>query len=135
MPKSIKVVGTKSGKEDQWPLFFKEEIKKNLKILQDIGVQEYILSDGNNWNLDEWDQASNVFDNRLLLSYQYYFPTDELFSRYKDIAYNYIPVYKTAFSDNELLEYYALNHINVTFEEIDNPDLTGYVLLPYSGRL
>jgi hypothetical protein len=127
MSKSIKLVATKSSKEDQWPLFFQKEIEKNLKILRDIGVQEYILPDSNSWNLDEWDQASN--NNRLLLSYQYYFPTDELFSRYKNIAYNCIPAYKTAFSDNELLEYYSLNHINVTLEEIDNPDLTGYVLL------
>jgi len=126
MPKSIKVTATKSSKEDQWPFFFDKEVKKNLKILQDIGVQEYVLSDGNNL----------LFHNdRLLLPYQYYFPTDELFSRYKDIVYNYIPLYKTAFSDNELLEYYALNHINITSEEIDNPDLTGYVLLNLPGRL
>lgn len=126
MPKSIKVTATKSGLEDRWPFFFEEEIFKNLRILQDIGVQEYVLN-----TVAELLLRRDTFDinNLLFLSNHYFFPTDELFKRYKDIIYNFIPCYKTAFSDNELLEYYALNHINVSFEEIDNPDLTGYELL------
>lgn len=126
MPKSIKVAATKSNKEDQWPLFFTPELMKNKKILQDIGINSYILS-----SMANYPHTTNTYfllNDLLLISNQYYFSTDEMFSRYKDIVYNHIPLYKTAFSDNELLEYYALNHINVTIEEIDNPDLSGYVL-------
>lgn len=126
MPKSIKVDATKSNKEDQWPFFFTSECMKNKKILQDIGINSYILS-----SMANYPHLNNTYlecKDLLMISAQYYFSTDEMFSRYKDIVYNHIPLYKTAFSDNELLEYYAFNHINVTIEEIDNPDLSGYVL-------
>ena len=116
MSKSFKVTAVKLSHADLWPDM---EIRTDtLDRLLNAGVKIYCTP-----------LMNNVYWSELLtLEVHHYFPTDELFERYKNIAYTCIPRWVEEFSPEDLAAYYAANHITVTIEEISDPDLTGYEL-------
>jgi hypothetical protein len=121
MSKSIKATATKLSEQDQWPIDFGRQTDE-IKSLMDAGMKVY-------WLPMMFEYALSYGWNKLLtLEAHHYFPTDELFERYKNIAYTCIPGWVQPLSAEDLAAYYAANHITVTLEEISNPDLTGYEL-------
>ena len=121
MANVIKVTCKKLNQFSEWPLFLHDEINKSHNILCDAGIEIYYPK------LMFGDGRPNV-NNVLSFDVYFYFPTDTLFDSYKDIAYNYIPEWKPAFSAEDLIAYYDANQITVTIEEVSNLDLTEYIL-------
>jgi hypothetical protein len=59
----------------------------------------------------------------------HYFPTADGFALNKDAVYALIPLWQTEANREAATNYCTANNIVTTFEEINEPDLTGYVPL------
>jgi len=130
MSTSIRLVYSKNSFDDQWPFYINfNELHRNVYQVQQAGIKIYCTPE-----VDRLWSASilfyNSYDSLLTLDFQYYFETDELFKENKNIAYEYIPIWKNLFSPEELTEYHRTHHITISTEEIINPDLSNYVLCP-----
>ena len=123
MSKSIKVTAVKLSEQDQGVDPNPNPNPNKIQSLLNAGMKVYCTSIMFEYrNLPVWNEL-------LILEVHHYFPTDELFEQYKNIAYTCIPGWVEQFSAEDLAAYYAVNHITVTLEEISDPDLTGYELL------
>jgi len=140
MSKSIKATYKKLNTSDIWP-YQRGTSLVNAHVVSDtnhqtlitLGVQIYYSS-----FLKAILEASAArelvgtarnlaWNNILEYNVHYYFPTDELFNNYKNMNYSY-ELWWTALTGHAT--FLSDNNITITFEEISNPDLTGYVLSP-----
>jgi len=120
MSKSIKATAVKFSERDHWPEIPNITTNK-IESLIDAGMKIY-------WSLLMFNCSPGRWNELLTLEVHHYFPTDELFESYKNIAYTCIPGWVDQFSPEDLAAYYAANHITVTLEEISDPDLSGFEL-------
>jgi hypothetical protein len=132
MSKAIKVTFSKVSDTDRWPLFNLTRIVANNSALTAMGVVEHLNTNSFNalLNLGEILSMDIDINDQLVIDGYYVFPSDESFTSQKDAAYAHIPTWKFS-ADSDTTQYYIDNHITVTFEEVENPDLTNYTQITY----
>ena len=138
MVKAIYVIHTKASVDDKWPFFPEKliaDIKAFKKVSASIGIIEYINK--NIVNLETkgpFHLGIRSIDHYLVLDHYFVFPSDKAFLEHKNLKFNFvyahIPNWKFD-SESETNQYYADNHITLTLKEVDNPDLTDYILPSY----
>ena len=114
MAKSIRGTLIRPTPETVWDMHvFFDGVVENVSILNSTGqITTYL-------------KGNPLTD--LILIVDHYFEDDEFFESYKATAYEYLPAWITAANKQEALDYSRENGTSVILEEIDNPDLTGYV--------
>ena len=125
--KAIHVISIKASVEDHWPIFPQlstTNIKAFKEALPSMGIIEYGKK-----NINECISAHDL-DQHLVIDQYFVFPNDSAFEEHKDFAYAHLPLFKFD-SESESRQYCEDNHITITFEEVDNPDLTGYTIPRY----
>ena len=134
MIRSIKLTYYRDDPAGQWPFYVNwESVNDNIQSLQQAGIRLYYTSDLNAvWpDISWWSDKTSAYDNIFVMDHHYVFPTDEIYASAKDLAYANVPVWKNLFTASELTDFHTANHIRVTYEEIENPDLSTYIMRPW----
>jgi len=114
MAKSIRGTFTRPSTSSFWAMnVFYNNVVENVAIFTSTGeIETYMKGDP---------------ENDLVLVVDHVFRHDDFFEDYKTEAYKHIPSWKTAATATEVDEYMLANNQTLVLEEVDNPDLTGYI--------
>ncbi len=114
MAKSIRGTFTRPNTESIWAMYiFYDTVVENIRTFHETGkIITYMKGDPS---------------TDLSLVVDHVFTDDEFFTEYKDTAYTIIPSWGTPATMDEINAYMSANNQTLVLEEVDNPDLTGYV--------
>jgi hypothetical protein len=119
MSKSNRVTMTRLSTEDKWPFdVFKTNLENNFSTIESAGVQTWILG-------DKFTALTLVVDHVV--------EHDDLFETYQEFKPMVIPLWISAESTSANAAFYIANHLTVTEEIVQDPDLTGYVRITFAS--
>jgi hypothetical protein len=134
MIRSIKLTYYRDNPSGNWPFSVNWDlVDSNIDDLQEAGIQLYYTSDLTAlWEDPDWAATKpHTYDSINVMDHHYVFPTDEIYASASGIAYANVPIWKNLFSSEELTAYHTANFLRVVYEEIENPDLSSYIVRPY----
>lgn len=113
MTKSIRGTFTRPSTDSVWAMYvFFPTVVDNINYFDSLGVTTHMKG----------DPATD-----LTLVADHVFADEDSFADLKDVVYARVPAWTTAENRAEYEEYAADNGQTLVLEEVDNPDLTGYV--------
>ncbi len=130
MSKSFKVICTKNSTSDEWPgmeVIGPETIELGISKLIELGIQQYMSPTMLELVIESARlRAIPDFNALNRLEIHYFCSSNDSFDENKDIILQYVPVWRHAFVDEDLKEFYRANNINITIEEVSDPELIGF---------
>ena len=114
MSMSIRVTMTRTSIDTVWPF--------DIHPWNNITSVNFSLTEAN--GIESWINGNE--DTDLTIVVDHVFPTNELFSTYRAVAYEHIPLWRDGATGTESDQYSADNNITVTLTEVSDPDLSAY---------
>ena len=114
MSMSIRVTMTRPNIDTVWPF--------DIYPWSDVVSTNFFEIENN--SVESWISGNE--DDDLTIVVDHFFPTNELFSSYRAVAYEHIPLWRDGTTGAESDQYSVDNNITVTITEVTDPDLSTY---------